>query len=477
MRQSDGLFQQQHAARVCSVMLVVVVWFTSAILSGAILSGALMPSSAHAAENSILGLRLGLIGVEGDAAQSEQTLRVVIETRTPVTPRVTLLYDPYRLVVDMPATHWQVENVPPRGILAKPPARAYRFGKPTPDMGRVVIELDAPAIPVRRFSLPPENGGYRLVLDLVDRGATAFSVAAKVLSREQMPVSRPLANASPALPAEPLSATVDASNGAANTAPVPKPAAVPKPADAASPATASTVTTPLAKPRKWVVFIDAGHGGKDPGAIGHSKTQEKHITLAAALELARQLRATGVVEPVLSRDDDRYLRLRERIQLARSREADVFISLHADAAPSEKAYGLSIFTLSDTASDKEAALLAKKENQADLIGGPDLAVEDPQAADELLRMFQRESMNQSTYLASAILNQIGDLPGGTKRGHRFAGFAVLKAPDIPSVLVEMGFVTNRRDESNLKKETYRRKVVERLARAIIAYLEEYGPRR
>ena len=226
-----------------------------------------------------------------------------------------------------------------------------------------------------------------------------------------------------------------------------------------------------------MVFIDAGHGGKDPGAIGHSKTQEKHITLAAALELARQLRATGVVEPVLSRDDDRYLRLRERIQLARSREADVFISLHADAAPSEKAYGLSIFTLSDTASDKEAALLAKKENQADLIGGPDLAVEDPQAADELLRMFQRESMNQSTYLASAILNQIGDLPGGTKRGHRFAGFAVLKAPDMPSVLVEMGFVTNRRDESNLKKETYRRKVVERLARAIIAYLEEYGPRR
>ena len=492
MRQSDGLFQQRHAARVCSVMLVVVVWFTSAILSGAILSGAilsgaLMPSSAHAAENSILGLRLGVIGVEGDAAQSEQTLRVVIETRTPVTPRVTLLHDPYRLVVDMPATHWQVENVPPRGILAKPPARAYRFGKPTPDMGRVVIELDAPAIPVRRFSLPPENGGYRLVLDLVDRGATAFSVAAKVLSREQMPVSRPLANASPALPAEPLSATVAASNGAAsngaasngaaNTTPVPKPAAVPKPTDAAPPATASTVATPLAKPRKWVVFIDAGHGGKDPGAIGHSKTQEKHITLAAALELARQLRATGVVEPVLSRDDDRYLRLRERIQLARSREADVFISLHADAAPSAKAYGLSIFTLSDTASDKEAALLAKKENQADLIGGPDLAVEDPQTADELLRMFQRESMNQSTYLASAILNQIGDLPGGTKRGHRFAGFAVLKAPDMPSVLVEMGFVTNRRDESNLKKESYRRKVVERLARAIIAYLEEYGPRR
>jgi N-acetylmuramoyl-L-alanine amidase len=476
MRQSDGLFQQRHAARVGSMILAMVLCLTSAVLSATVISGVLLSGSAHAAENSILGLRLGAVAAEGNADQSEQTLRVVIETNNPVMPRVTLLQDPYRLVVDMPATDWQVENLSPRGSLAKPPARAYRFGTPTPDLGRIVIELDAPAIPVRRFNLPPENGGYRLVLDLVDRGATAFSVAAKALSRDQMPVSIPLASGSAALPGEPLAAPADTSRTAANTTPVPKPAAVPKPATSA-PASAPNVAIPSAKPGKWIVFIDAGHGGKDPGAIGHSKTQEKHITLAAAVELARQLRATGVVEPVLSRDDDRYLRLRERIQLARSREADVFISLHADAAPSPKAYGLSVFTLSDTASDKEAALLAKKENQADLIGGPDLAVEDPQAADELLRMFQRESMNQSTYLASAILNQIGDLPGGTKRGHRFAGFAVLKAPDMPSVLVEMGFVTNRRDESNLKKESYRRKVVERLARAIIAYLEEYGPRR
>jgi N-acetylmuramoyl-L-alanine amidase len=476
MRQSDGLFQQRHAARVGSMILAMVLCLTSAVLSATVISGVLLSGSAHAAENSILGLRLGAVAAEGNAGQSEQTLRVVIETSNPVMPRVTLLQDPYRLVVDMPATDWQVENLSPRGSLAKPPARAYRFGMPTPDLGRIVIELDAPAIPVRRFNLPPENGGYRLVLDLVDRGATAFSVAAKALSRDQMPVSIPLASGSAALPGEPLAAPADTSRTAANTTPVPKPAAVPKPATSA-PASTPNVAITSAKPGKWIVFIDAGHGGKDPGAIGHSKTQEKHITLAAAVELARQLRATGVVEPVLSRDDDRYLRLRERIQLARSREADVFISLHADAAPSPKAYGLSVFTLSDTASDKEAALLAKKENQADLIGGPDLAVEDPQAADELLRMFQRESMNQSTYLASAILNQIGDLPGGTKRGHRFAGFAVLKAPDMPSVLVEMGFVTNRRDESNLKKESYRRKVVERLARAIIAYLEEYGPRR
>ncbi|MGB1356602.1 MAG: N-acetylmuramoyl-L-alanine amidase family protein, partial [Candidatus Puniceispirillaceae bacterium] len=208
-----------------------------------------------------------------------------------------------------------------------------------------------------------------------------------------------------------------------------------------------------------------------------SETQEKHITLAAATELARQLEATGVIRPILSRSDDRYLKLRQRINLARQQQADVFISLHADAAPSSKARGISVFTLSDTASDKEAALLARNENKADLIGGPDLAVEDPEAADELLRMFQRESMNQSTFLASTILQHIRDMPGGDKRGHRFAGFAVLKAPDMPSVLVEMGFITNRQDEANLKTADYRAKLAERLARAIVAYLVEYGPQK
>ena len=124
---------------------------------------------------------------------------------------------------------------------------------------------------------------------------------------------------------------------------------------------------------------------------------------------------------------------------SRRQQADVFISLHADSAQSAKARGISVFTLSDTASDKEAAALARKENKADLIGGPELGVEDPEAAGELLRMFQRESMNQSSHLAAAILKQIRDMPGSDRRGHRFAGFAVLKAPDMPSVLIEMGF--------------------------------------
>ena len=406
----------------------------------------------RAAENSITGLRLGGVDVDGQSA-----LRVVIETRNPAGASLKLLTNPYRFVVDFTDTDWQVEGIARRGPLSRDPATSYRFGNPDPQTGRVVIEMNAPAAPVRRFTLPAaEGGGHRLVFDLVDRGPTAFQLAGRALAAEGV---RAYAAARPA----------------AKPAPAARPTPKPAPQSTAKPAV--SITPQKARPKKWRVFIDAGHGGKDPGAIGRSKTLEKDITLAASRELADQLRSTGLIEPVLSRTDDRYLRLRQRIQLARDRQADVFISLHADAAPSAKARGISVFTLSDTASDKEAALLAKKENQADLIGGPDLSVEDPDAAGELLRMFQRESMNQSTYLANAILRQIRDMPGGDRRGHRFAGFAVLKAPDMPSVLVEMGFITNREDEANLRDPAYRTKLLERLARATINYLVEYGPRR
>ena len=134
----------------------------------------------------------------------------------------------------------------------------------------------------------------------------------------------------------------------------------------------------------------------------------------------------------------------------------------------------SLFSPSDTASDKEAVYLARQENQADLIGGPDLDIEDPLAANELLRMFQRESMNESTRFAEAIVAQIGDLPGGDRRGHRFAGFAVLKAPDIPSVLLEMGFLTNKTDEANLRRTSYIQGLADRISRAIINYLKASG---
>jgi len=309
---------------------------------------------------------------------------------------------------------------------------------------------------VRAFILQPaEDGsvGYRFVVDLIDGGPTRFAVARQALAKSRFqPEERP---ATPETPAtiSPLAS-------------VALPASRPDRALQSGPKAA-----PDQRPKTFIVAIDAGHGGKDPGALGKRGTREKDITLKAAKMLAEELRKSAHITPILIRDSDRFYKLRTRIKRARDKQADIFVSLHADSAPNTKARGISVFSLSDTASDKEAAYLAKRENKADLIGGPDLDGEDPVAANALLRMFQRESMNESAKLATVILSNIKDLPGGDKRGHRFAGFAVLKSPDIPSILVEIGFLSNRQDEKNLRDDSYLRGLSKRLARAISRYLE------
>ena len=425
----------------------------------------LMAMNSPLAQNSVTGMRIGSVTVD-----ELPGLRPVVETQSPIQAQLSLLTDPYRLLIDMPDASWQVAGLLRSGNLDIGLASAYRFGSPKPGVGRLVIELNQPAAPARAFTLPPASGGERFVVDLVNVGDTAFMVAAAALKKSS--------------DAAFASSPADLRSANSPTKAVSQRMKLPKSkrslqteqsAGTSEPAIASALM-PKRKNRRWIVFIDAGHGGKDPGAIGKSGTKEKVVTLAAARDLAKQLAATGKIQPMLARRDDRYLRLRERIRLARRQQADVFISLHADSAQSGKAHGISVFTLSDTASDKEAAALARKENRADLIGGPDLGAEDPDAAGELLRMFQRESMNQSSHLAAAILMQIRDMPGGDRRGHRFAGFAVLKAPDMPSVLVEMGFLSNHNDEQNLRNSDYLRELNRRLKTAIINYLRTHGPK-
>ncbi len=421
--------------------------------------------TSSVAQNSVTGMRIGAVTMD-----ELPGLRLVVETRSPLRAQLLLMGDPYRLVIDMPDVSWQVEALPQSGDLSISLARTYRFGSPKPGMGRLVIELNQPAVPIRAFTLPPSSGGERFVVDLVNVGETAFMVAAAALKK-----SPGTTFAAPPFDLRTANRPTKAVSQQMRL-PKSKRALQAKQFTEAGKPDIDTALVPKRKNRSWVVFVDAGHGGKDPGAIGKSGTKEKAVTLAAARDLATQLAATGKILPILARRDDRYLRLRERINLARRKQADVFISLHADSAQSGKARGISVFTLSDTASDKEAAALARKENKADLIGGPDLDAEDPDAAGELLRMFQRESMNQSSHLAAAILAQIRDMPGGDRRGHRFAGFAVLKAPDMPSVLIEMGFLSNRDDEKNLRNSGYLRKLNRRLTKAIINYLTAYGPK-
>lgn len=418
-----------------------------------ILASFVLAAFPATAENSITGIRTG---------GSPDKARLVVETSQEIPYSFFLLSNPYRLVIDMPDTRWQVENRGTSGSLQTPPIQGYRFGSPQPGTSRLVIDLDGPATPVEAFRLPPNGLGHRLVIDLSLRGDTAFQLAATALKQQR---GKPLQLDQ----GQPRS-----SRQLAMLMPQPRP-------ERANPGRSlSGMLLPLPRPKpkvnpgvagKWVVFIDAGHGGKDPGAIGVSGIREKDITLKAAHELARQMNATGRIRAVLSRDKDHYHKLRKRIALARQAQADIFISLHADAAHNRKARGVSVFTLSDKASDKEAELLAAQENKADLVGGPDLDTTDPEITSALLGMFQRESMNQSAVLAAAITRSFDGLPT-SQRGHRFAGFAVLKAPDIPSVLIEMGFLTNRKDERNLVNKGYRRDLMRRITEAVLTYLEE-----
>lgn len=220
-----------------------------------------------------------------------------------------------------------------------------------------------------------------------------------------------------------------------------------------------------------VVVIDPGHGGQDPGATGIKGMKEKQVTLAFAMALSTELTRTGKFRVVLTREDDTYLFLRDRVKIARQAKADLFISLHADSAPNEEARGLSVYTISEKASDKEAEALAAKENKADIIGGIDLSDTSEDVADILIDLAERETRGNSAQFAKTLIRSLSREVEMLSNTHRFAGFAVLKAPDVPSVLVELGFLSSPQEEKLLESDHYRRKVVRGLARAVETYFE------
>jgi N-acetylmuramoyl-L-alanine amidase len=194
--------------------------------------------------------------------------------------------------------------------------------------------------------------------------------------------------------------------------------------------------------------------------------------LSAAREFKAMLQKTGRYRVILTRNRDIFIRLRDRITIARDAEADLFISIHADAIKNRKVRGLSVYTLSETASDKEAAGLAEKENKSDLIAGIDLSDKTPEVANILIDLTQRESMNQSARFATGLVKELARKTKLLRNTHRFAGFVVLKAPDVPSVLIELGFLSNRRDEQALIRKSYRAK----LGKAIVEAINNYFTR-
>ena len=222
--------------------------------------------------------------------------------------------------------------------------------------------------------------------------------------------------------------------------------------------------------KKYVVVIDPGHGGKDPGAIGFSGTFEKDINLLFAKTI-RSVLSSNKIKVKLTRTDDRYLYLRERINIAEKLKADLFISIHADASKNRKASGFSIFSLSDKASDKEAKKLARRENNSDFIGGLKIRHSDPFINDNLIKIFQRQTMNESSNIADIVIKNIKKL-SINNRGHRNAGFVVLKSLTTPSILLELGFITNKKEEKLLNDKRYLIKISKIISLSIFNYFNQ-----
>jgi N-acetylmuramoyl-L-alanine amidase len=226
--------------------------------------------------------------------------------------------------------------------------------------------------------------------------------------------------------------------------------------------------------RMATVAIDPGHGGVDPGAIGPNGVYEKDVVLATANEFARQLAAKRQVRVVLTRSVDEFIALRDRVWRARAWHADLFLSIHADALPAREMRGLSVFTLSTQASDREAAVLAASENRADLVGGINLSRQPREVGNILMDLWRRQTGNFSIALARNVVDQLAREVVLLDHPQRSADFAVLTAPDIPSVLVELGCLSNPHEERLLEQRSYQQKLARGLVRAVEAYFAAHA---
>ncbi|MDH4216071.1 MAG: N-acetylmuramoyl-L-alanine amidase [Gallionella sp.] len=382
--------------------------------------------------------------------------RLTIESKKSINHNLFTLGNPDRLVIDL-------ENVDldgPLNELAKkvgdndPYIKSVRVGLFKPGTVRLVLDLKSEVKPQLFVLKPVGEYGYRLVLDVYP----AHPVDPLMALLEQTKAIDTEAASAPATAAQP--APADSKPLAAQDQIIVQPA----PPVAAPPAFSE------ARSRTLIIAIDAGHGGEDPGARGRRGSLEKNITLAISRKVKALIDATPNMRGVLIRDGDYFIPLIGRVAKARKVNADLFISIHADAFIKPKARGSSVFALSERGATSSAARwLAKKENEADLIGGVNLAVKDPYLARTLLDLSQTATINDSMKLAKHVLSELGDINDLHRGRVEQAGFAVLKSPEIPSILVETAFISNPSEERRLSDKGYQAK----LANAILSGVKRY----
>ncbi len=375
------------------------------------------------------------VGNQSDGA------RIVFDMTASPNYRVFLLDSPRRLVVDFANTSIDKLYTGAKNQVIS----NIRVGKLNNSDKRVVFELSRPATIKKAFVLPPQSGmPWRFVVDA--KMSTAQEFAAQLGNKNTITNNTKFAD------------KVGIDDKSENKW--------------WGFGTQENNTSGKASKRKRIIVLDPGHGGKDPGAVGmYGKTYEKNVTLAMGKELQKILRNRGYTV-YLTRDRDIFIPLRQRVKIAQKYKADLFMSIHADSARNRNAKGLSVYTLSDRASDAEAAALAERENKADIIGGIDLGGNTKEVNDILISLSQTDSRNKSSKYATYLVKEMAKSVKLVKNSHRFAGFVVLKAPDIPSALLEMGYLSNRTEEANLKKPAYRHKLAVSTANAIDKYFND-----
>ena len=411
--------------------------------------------------------------------------RVTLESDTPLKTTQTLVDSPPRLAVDIEG---MALNAALRELVGKvqasdPNIAGIRVGQFNPNTVRLVIDLKRPIAP-QVFTLQPVAAyAHRLVLDLYP--AQALDPLEQLI--QERSGSKPATLASPPAKGavnDPLADLIAGQGQAAA-----KPAApITRKQDMAPPASA-TVDTPNHPPRATapagtdrliVIALDPGHGGEDPGAVGPGGTREKDVVLKIAKMLRDQINASSVngnpMRAFMTRDADFFVPLHVRVQKARRVQADLFVSIHADAFFTPQASGASVFALSHGAASSSAARwMAQKENKADLIGGINLGAQDAQVQRAMLEMSTEAQIKDSLNLGSSLLREMGSVGRLHKPRVEQAGFAVLKAPDIPSVLVETAFISNPDEEEKLRSEAYQQKMTDALMRGILNYFSRNPP--
>ncbi|MDX8446697.1 N-acetylmuramoyl-L-alanine amidase [Mesorhizobium captivum] len=366
----------------------------------------------------------GLLGATGYKMAGDATrMRIVMTFDREPDVKWFLLRGPNRLVVDLPRTRFALDakDVKPRGLV-----RAVRFG----DQGqgsRLILTGKGPFAVDKLDVLKNDDGGYRIAIDMSAASEREFDEA--------------LANQSLT-----TGSTVSADKGG------------------------RVGTGPISAPgHRFTVVIDPGHGGVDGGAESAGGTVEKNVTLAFATELLGKLAAVGKYDVYMTRENDVYLTLDDRVRIARQHEADLLISIHADTIAVKGLRGATVYTLSDKASDPEAQALADRENLSDQFAGMKIEDDNKEVTDILIDLIRRETHGFSMSFAHTLVGQLSTSVGLINNPQRSAGFKVLKAPDVPSVLVELGYLSNSKDEAQLLSADWRGKAAQSITNAVALF--------